>query len=145
METVLKTKEIYKNGKLSSIMYDGNSDGIFEMKIENNIKYWDFNEDGIYDSYEKRNGKETIKGYSSQNNGIYDVEEKSINGTIVSVRKDEKWFNVTYDKKNNIYWLGQSAENIKIINLKDNSYINNNNKQIHIFMIADKYYAEVIN
>ena len=140
-----ETKEIYKNGKLSSIMYDGNSDGIFEMKIENNIKYWDYNEDGIYDSYEKRNGKETIKGYSSQNNGIYDVEEKSINGTIVSVRKDEKWFNVTYDKKNNIYWLGQSAENIKINNLKDNSYINNNNKQIHIFMIADKYYAEVIN
>ena len=140
-----ETKEIYKNGKLSSIMYDGNSDGIFEMKIENNIKYWDYNEDGIYDSYEKRNGKETIKGYSSQNNGIYDVEEKSINGTIVSVRKDEKWFNVTYDKKNNIYWLGQSAENIKINNLKDNSYINNNKKQIHIFMIADKYYAEVIN
>ena len=144
-ENSFETKEIYKNGKLSSILYDGNNDGIYEMKIENNTKYWDYNSDGLYDSFEKKDNGETVKGYSSEYNGIFDIEEKSINGTIVAVKKDSKWFDVKYDSKNRIYWIGEIVKNIRIDKKEENSYLNTGGYQIHVYKIADNYYAEVIN
>eukprot|EP01156_Anaeramoeba_ignava_P022250 Anaeramoba_ignava/c20432_g1_i2.p1 GENE.c20432_g1_i2~~c20432_g1_i2.p1 ORF type:complete len:340 (-),score=43.11 c20432_g1_i2:1143-2162(-) len=145
MENSFETKEIYKNGKLSSILYDGNNDGIFEMKIEGSTKFWDYNSDGVYDCFERKEGRETVKGYSSENNGVFDIGEKSLNGIIVSVRKDNKWFDVKYDHENRIYWIGEIIKNIKIEKKEENSYLNSGKYQIHIYKIADNYYAEVIN
>ena len=141
-----ETKEIYKNGKLESVLYDGDGDGIFEIKIEQNCRYWDYNKDGIYESYEKNEGDAVFRGFSTEYNGIYDVEEKSINGRIVSVRKNDKWFNVNFDKKNKLFWIGDRPDNIKITeSLKENTYMNIDNRMIYVFKIADNYYAEVIN
>ena len=144
-ENSFETKEIYKNGKLSEILYDGNNDGIFELKIAGNTKYWDYNSDGIFDSFERSDENGIVKGYSSAYNGIFDIEEKSINGIIVSVKKDNKWFDVTYDRENRIYWIGDIIKNILIEKKEENSYLKSGERRIYIFKIADNYYAEVIN
>ena len=140
-----ETKEIYKNGILEKILYDGNNDGIYELSVEGSRKSWDYNNDGIYETYEIRDGDTVYRGYSTGFDGIYDVEEKRIDGKIVSVRRGDDWFDVVFDKKNNIYWVNKMINNIVIEKPEKNSYINVNNLQIYIYKIADNYYAEVLN
>jgi hypothetical protein len=144
-ESSFETKEIYKNGKLEKILYDGNNDGIYELKVEKNSKFWDINGDGIYDLAERKEDGTVYTGYSTAYDGIYDFEEKKINGRIVSLRKGDIWFDVFYDEKNSLYWINEKLNNIKIEKLEDNIYLNINDRQIYIYKIADNYYAEVLN
>ena len=144
-ESSFETKEIYKNGKLDKILYDGNNDGIYELKVEKNSKFWDINGDGIYDLAERKEDGIVYTQYSTAYNGIYDFEEKKINGRIVSLRKGNIWFEVFYDEKNSLYWINEKLNNIEIEKLEDNIYMNINDRQIYIYKIADNYYAEVLN
>ena len=144
-DSSFETKEIYKNGKLDEIMYDGDNDGIYELKVGSNIKYWDYNGDGIYDLVASREGDTLLTRYSTMMDGNFDITEKRVDGKIKSIMKSDKWYNVVYDEKNKIFWIDQAIKGAVIENLKDNSFITINGSQVYIYKVAENYYAEVVN
>ncbi|MCL2705138.1 MAG: hypothetical protein FWE72_02900 [Spirochaetaceae bacterium] len=145
-DNIFETREIYRDGVLYEIKYDGNNNGIFEFKIENGVKYWDFDEDGIYDAREWDEGGITYREFATNMDGVFNFTAKYENKILVEVKKNDKWNKVYYDKKNNIYWIGEKRINIdSAINLESGKYIYSGNNTAYIIKVGSDYFAEVIN
>jgi tetratricopeptide (TPR) repeat protein len=75
-------REEFRNGRLWKITLDQDGDGVkeFEQIFENDSyrMYWDYNEDGLFDSREFMGSDGTpIRGFSSLLNGAYDLIESA--------------------------------------------------------------------
>ena len=71
-------REQFLNGRLWKITLDQDGDGLkeFEQVFDGDSKrmYWDYNEDGLYDSREfTGSGGTPVRGFSSGLNGAYDL------------------------------------------------------------------------
>ena len=147
-DNVFETREIYRDGILYQVKYDGNNNGIFEFKIEDGVKYWDFDEDGIYDAkeWEESAGENriTYREFATNMDGIFNFTAKHENGTLIEVKKNDKWNKVIYDKKNNIYWIGEKTLKIDKTEIESNSFIYSGNSTAYIIKVGNDYFAEVI-
>ncbi|MDX9801256.1 MAG: hypothetical protein RBT69_07975 [Spirochaetia bacterium] len=142
-----ETKEIYKNGVLESIKYDGNNNGIFEFKIENRVKYWDINEDGIYDFREWRDEENRLRysEFSTKLDGVYNFSARYKDNILTDVKKENAWINVIHDTENNLYWIGEKCANFpKKINIETEGTISCGKELVYIVKIGQNYFAEVI-
>jgi len=73
-------REQFRNGRLWKITLDQDGDGVkeFEQVFESDSDrmYWDYNDDGLYDSLELTGSDGTlVRGFSSRLNGAYDLTE----------------------------------------------------------------------
>jgi len=149
LDNIFETREIYRDGILYAIEYDGNNNGIYEFKIENGVKYWDFDEDGIYDAREwdeeSAAGTITYREFATNMDGIFNFTAKYENKKLVEVKKNDKWNKVYYDKKNNIYWIGEKTLKIdSAVKLESGTYIYSGNDSAYIIKIGSDFFAEVI-
>lgn len=141
-----ETKELYKDGKLQSINYDGNNDGIYEFKIEDGKKYWDYNNDGIYDAVRWAEGDGiSYRGYSIDLDGNFNIFAKYKDNVLVEVGDETKWTPVKYDSQNNIFWVGEKT--VPLPSIKDitsGKIITVNGVSVYIIKLGDNYFAEVL-
>ncbi len=147
-DNIFETKEIYRDGMLHEIKYDGNNNGIYEFKIENGVKYWDFDEDEIYDAkeWDDEDGKIKYREFAANMDGIFNFTAKYEKGVLVEIQKNNHWSKVSFDKKNNIYWIGEKILKIDSpANLESGSYIYSGNSTVYITKVGNDYFAEVIN
>jgi len=75
--------EQYRNGELWKIALDQDGDGMkeFEQVFDGKLMsmYWDYNGDGVYDSRQTiRNDGATVREFSSALNGRYDLSESGV-------------------------------------------------------------------
>jgi hypothetical protein len=73
-------REEYLNGRLRKITLDQDGDGVneFEQIFDSGTSrmYWDYNDDGLYDSRElTRSDGTLVRGFSSLLDGAYDLSE----------------------------------------------------------------------
>ena len=145
-DDVFETREIYRDGVLFAIKFDGNNNGIFEFKVENGVKYWDFDEDGIYDAKEWYESGIMYREFATNMDGIFNFAAKYENGILLEVRRNNEWRKVYYDKSNNIYWIGERRININTsANLESGAYIFSGNNKAYIIRVGNDFFAEVIN
>ena len=147
LNNIFATREFYKDGSLHTIAYDGNNNNIFEFKIENNIKYWDYDEDGIYDSKEwtGEDGYRYIM-FSTSLNGVFDLTVKYTNKDILEIKRDSEWISVTYEASTNIHWIGEPCSGFPLnADLNNNSIIRCGDSDVIIINAGNKIFAEVLN
>lgn len=75
---VPEIRERFRNGRLWKITLDQDGDGVneFEQILESDLKqmYWDYNDDGLYDSRESAGADGTlVHGFSTALDGSYDL------------------------------------------------------------------------
>jgi hypothetical protein len=75
---VPEIRERFRNGRLWKITLDQDGDGVneFEQILESDLKqmYWDYNDDGLYDSRESAGADGTlVRGFSTALDGSYDL------------------------------------------------------------------------
>ena len=71
-------REQFRDGRLWKIMLDQDGDGVneFELILEGDswLMYWDYNDDGFYDSREIAGADGTrVRGFSTALDGSYDL------------------------------------------------------------------------
>ncbi len=146
-DKLFETREIYRDGILESINYDGNNDGLYEFKLEKGIKYWDLNEDGIYDA---REWTEKEKGFlysefSTNLDGVYNFMARYKGNTLTDINKNGEWIKVYYDRENNLYWIGDKRIQIKDkLTIAKEGIISVGSETVYIVKIGDNIFAEVI-
>ena len=142
-----ETKEFYRDGVLESINYDGNNNGIYEFKIEKGIKYWDMNEDGIYDFREWTDKENNLRysEFSTKLDGIFNFTARYSGGKLIDVKKEGVWTDVSYDPENNLFWIGEKCSGLPAkINIETEGTINCGDRMVYIVKIGQDYFAEVI-
>ncbi|MCL2791924.1 MAG: tetratricopeptide repeat protein [Spirochaetaceae bacterium] len=146
-DNIFETREIYRDGVLYAIKFGGSNNGTFEFKIVEGVKYWDFDGDGIYDAREwYEEGGIRFTEFATNMDGVFNFAAKYENGILVEVRRNDEWKRVTYDRINNIYWIGEGRINIDpSAVLESGTYIFSGNNRAFIIKIGSDYFAEVIN
>ncbi len=113
-DSVFEVTVRYIDGEQGTLYYDGNQNTVHEFSLdlgEEDMQFWDFNEDGIIDCRETimENAK-VLREYSSRMNGIFDITIFYKDRKILYLSRSGKRKNVYPAQGEDYYWIGEPID-----------------------------------